>query len=68
MGYKPYSEQILIEKLRIRAQMRRMIRKPSDRIADLCDEAADALVNVIRMCENGYSHMEILSYLKGLDK
>lgn len=42
--HKPIEEQTIVEKLRIRAQIRRKIgRRPegqADRIADLCEEAA----------------------------
>lgn len=44
---KPFEEQDITEKLRIRAEIRRKIaRRPEgtrDRIADLCEEAADEI-------------------------
>ena len=47
---KPINEQSLVEKLRIRAQIRRKVsRRPegqADRIADLCEEAAAEIVRL----------------------
>ena len=37
---KPFEEQDIVEKLLVRAEIRRTIRKENDRIADLCEEAA----------------------------
>ena len=36
----PFEEQDITEKLLVRAEIRRAIRKENDRIADLCEEAA----------------------------
>ena len=47
---KPIEEQTIVEKLRIRAQIRRKVaRRPegqADRIADLCEEAAAEIVRL----------------------
>lgn len=43
---KPFEEQDIVEKLRIRAEIRRKIGRGSgerDRIADLCDDAANEI-------------------------
>lgn len=49
---KPFEDQTIVEKLRIRAEIRRKIkRRPdgtADRIADLCEEAAAVIEDVTK--------------------
>ena len=40
---KPFEEQNLVEKLLVRAEIRRSIRKENDKIADLLEEAAQEI-------------------------
>ncbi len=41
---KAFEEQDIVEKLLVRADIRRALRKENDRIADLCEEAAKEII------------------------
>ena len=41
---KAFEDQDIVEKLLVRAEIRRAIRKENDRIADLCEEAAKEIL------------------------
>jgi glycosyltransferase A (GT-A) superfamily protein (DUF2064 family) len=69
------TRETLIERLRKRAEIRRAIRKEKfyrgkgtdepDRIADLCDEAADEIEKLRIEVENlGYEVKEVASYIE----
>lgn len=60
---KPFEEQTIVEKLRIRAEIRRKIkRRPdgtADRIADLCEEAASTIEQLTTVQESVLKKLDV---------
>lgn len=49
---KPFEDQDIVEKLLVRAEIRRAVRAENDRIADLCEAAAEEIIKLRQLVKD----------------